>query len=82
MLKNIRDEIFRVKLILIQNNARAHVSCAFIRVAAQQNGSVGSTYYHIYKAIWMAAIGEVLHCRRDPEDRYAIAVIKNETITL
>ena len=41
-------------------------------------------YYHIYKAIWMAAIGEVLDCRREPsnpEDRYAIAVIKNETIT-
>ena len=41
-------------------------------------------YYHIYKAIWMAAIGEVLDCRREPsnpEDRYTIAVIKNETIT-
>ena len=32
----------------------------------------------------MAAIGEVLDCRREPsnpEDRYAFAVIKNKTIT-
>ena len=33
VLKNIRDEIFRN--FVIQNNARAHVSCAFIRVAAE-----------------------------------------------
>ena len=46
-------------------------SCAFIRAAAE---------HVIYKAIWMAAIGEVLDCRREPnnpEDRYAIAVIRD-----
>ena len=33
--------------------------------------------YHIYKAIWMAAIREILNC----QVIYAIAVIKDETIT-
>ena len=65
MLKNIRDEIFRVKLISIQNNARAHISCAFIRVAAQQNGSVGSTTIFIKRYGWQLSekyytAGEIL----------------------
>ena len=39
--------------------------------------------YHVYKGIWNAAIGEVLVCEREPhnvEDRYAIAVKKDETV--
>ena len=39
--------------------------------------------YHVYKGIWDAAIGEVLVCEREPhnvEDRYAIAVKKDETV--
>ena len=39
--------------------------------------------YHVYKDIWDAAIGEVLVCEREPrnvEDRYAIAVKKDETV--
>ena len=39
--------------------------------------------YHVYKTIWGAAVGEVLICRREPTnsaDRYAVAVLKEETI--
>ena len=39
--------------------------------------------YHVYKTIWAAAVGEVLICRREPTnsaDRYAVAVLKEETI--
>ena len=39
--------------------------------------------YHIYKEIWTAAIGEVLPCEREPtnpEDRYAVAVKKDDII--
>ena len=39
--------------------------------------------YHVYKDVWEAAIGEVLVCEREPrnaEDRYAVAVKKDETI--
>ena len=39
--------------------------------------------YHIYKDIWPAVIGEVLACEREPsnsQDRYAVAVKKDETI--
>ena len=39
--------------------------------------------YHVYKTIWVAAVGEVLICRREPTnsaDRYAIAVLKEKTI--
>ena len=39
--------------------------------------------YHVYKDIWDAAIGEVLVCEREPrnvEDRYAIAIKKDETV--
>ena len=39
--------------------------------------------YHIYKAIWVATIGEELGCEREPTnatDRYAVAVMKNGTI--
>lgn len=39
--------------------------------------------YHVYKTIWEAAVGEVLSCRREPTnsaDRYAVAVLKEETI--
>ena len=36
--------------------------------------------YHVYKAIWIAAIGEQLTCERQPTnpvDRYAVAVTRN-----
>ena len=39
--------------------------------------------YHVYKTIWAAAVGEVVICRREPTnsaDRYAVAVLKEETI--
>ena len=39
--------------------------------------------YHVYKTIWAAAVWEVLICRREPTnsaDRYAVAVLKEETI--
>ena len=39
--------------------------------------------YHVYAHIWEAAVGEVLDCRREPEnanDRYAMAVVKSDTI--
>ena len=39
--------------------------------------------YHVYKDVWDAAIGEVLVCEPEPrnaEDRYAVAVKKDETI--
>ena len=39
--------------------------------------------YHVYKAIWTAIDGEELVCRREPTnggDRYAVAVLKGETI--
>ena len=39
--------------------------------------------YHVYKHIWEAAIGEELDCRREPDnpnDRYAVAVVKSETV--
>ena len=39
--------------------------------------------YHVYKTVWAAAVGEVLICRREPTnsaDRYAVAVLKEETI--
>ena len=32
--------------------------------------------YHVYQRIWTAAVGEVLHCEREPtnsRDRYAVA---------
>ena len=39
--------------------------------------------YHVYNDIWAAAIGEELVCVREPTnmaDRYAVAVLKQETI--
>ena len=39
--------------------------------------------YYVYKTIWAAAVREVLICRREPTnsaDRYAVAVLKEETI--
>ena len=39
--------------------------------------------YHVYKDIWTAMIGEDLLCERKPfndVDRYAIAVLKDDTI--
>lgn len=36
--------------------------------------------YHVYQAVWDAAVGEVLVCKREPTnavDRYAVAVVKN-----
>ena len=39
--------------------------------------------YHIYKDIWIPVIGEELKCIREPAnmvDRYAVAVMKDETI--
>ena len=37
--------------------------------------------YHVYQRIWTAAVGEVLHCEREPtnsRDRYAVAVKKDK----
>ena len=39
--------------------------------------------YHVYKDMWATATDEVLVCRREPTntaDRYAVAVIKGETV--
>ena len=39
--------------------------------------------YHVYRHIWAAAVGEVLECQLEPtnvEDRYAVGVVKDETI--
>ncbi len=39
--------------------------------------------YHVYKEVWEAAVGKTLMCEREPRnalDRYAVAVIKTETI--
>ena len=39
--------------------------------------------HHVYKAIWMPEIGEILECKQErgnPKDLYAISVIKNDTI--
>ena len=41
--------------------------------------------YHVYKDIWAAVIGEELVCSREPTnmaDRYAVAVLKQETIII
>ena len=38
---------------------------------------------HVYQAIWTAAVGQVLPCVREPanpDDRYAVAVMKDGTI--
>ena len=39
--------------------------------------------HHVYKAIWMPEIGEILECKQErdnPEDLYAVSVIKEDTI--
>ena len=39
--------------------------------------------YHVYQAIWTAAIGEELVCVREPTnavDRYAVAVVRSGTV--
>ena len=39
--------------------------------------------YHIYKAVWQAAVREVLPCKREinnEKDRYAVAVMKDDTV--
>ncbi len=39
--------------------------------------------YHAYEAIWGAAVGEELECRRERSnrvDRYAVAVVKDVTV--
>ena len=39
--------------------------------------------YYVYVHIWEAGVGEVLDCRHEPEnanDRYAMAVVKSDTI--
>ena len=39
--------------------------------------------FHVYKAIWEAAVGEELECGRERGnrvDRYAMAVVKDETV--
>ena len=39
--------------------------------------------YHVYRAIWAAAVGEVLECKRElrnTTDRYAVAVEKDGTV--
>ena len=37
----------------------------------------------MYKTIWIAIVGEVVECRREPDnckDRYAVAVIKDDAV--
>ena len=39
--------------------------------------------HHIYKAIWMPEIGEILQCeqeRGNPENSYAVSMTKDDTI--
>ena len=39
--------------------------------------------FHVYKALWEAAVGEELECRQERGnrvDRYAVAVLKDETV--
>ena len=39
--------------------------------------------YHIYKDVWEAIVAEQLECVREPRnvnDRYAVAVVKNEIV--
>ena len=39
--------------------------------------------YHVYQGIWLANVGEIVECRREPEnsrDRYAVAVTKDDAI--
>ena len=39
--------------------------------------------HHVYKAIWMPEIGEILECKQErgnPEDLYAISITKDDTI--
>ena len=39
--------------------------------------------YHVYNAIWEAAVGDELVCRRERSnrvDRYAVAVVKADTV--
>ena len=37
--------------------------------------------YHVYNAVWEAAVGDELECRRETSnrvDRYAVAVVKGK----
>ena len=39
--------------------------------------------YRVYRAIWTAAVGEKLECKREPSnsrDRYTVAVVKDEVV--
>ena len=39
--------------------------------------------YHVYRAIWSAALGEILQCERESDnlhDRYAVSVMRHGTI--
>ena len=39
--------------------------------------------YHVYRRIWSSAVEEILYCEREPtnsQDRYAVAVKKDETV--
>ncbi len=39
--------------------------------------------YHEYMTVWTAIRGEIIDCRREPEntkDRYAVSIIKEDTI--
>ena len=39
--------------------------------------------YHVYKNLWDASIGEDILCEREPlndADRYAVAVLKDDTV--
>ena len=39
--------------------------------------------HHVYKAIWMPEIGEILKCKQErgnPEDLYGVSVLKDDTI--
>ena len=37
--------------------------------------------YHVYVAVWEAAVGQILHCEREGgniHDPYAVAVVEND----
>ena len=52
-------------------------------MAAELERSCCVRGYHVYQAIWHAALGETLACMREPtnaSDRYAVAVLRAGTI--
>ena len=65
--------ITKFKTAKILKNARCR------RMAAELERECCIRGYHIYRAIWHAAVGETLLCAREPtnnSDMYAVAVIR------